>query len=372
MSEIRNCAREDIPAVAALFQKTFRNTDARAPASLEAHLCDVYLDHPWYDPEVASRVHVNDAGRVTGFVGVFPGRFELGGRPVRAAIAGTLMVEDREADPLAGAKLLRALVKGPQDISISETTNPLSQGLWERLGGVVVPLLSLDWFRVTRPGGAAVAMLAERHPSGAALAPAGWVVDRIGARFLGGHMKPARLPQRVTRQTDASDDEFAAAVRELAGFSALRPAWSDADLGWFLRHAAEKERYGKLHRSIVRNGKDKLIGCYLYHAHAGGTGRVLQVLARARRGRRCRRLPVPRGRRGAAFPAARAHIRTDHQRSADAQLHLSSPCINLVPDRGCRAGGRSGTRRSPGDGPCRRKLDAADRRRVRLKLLPKR
>jgi hypothetical protein len=140
VSEIRNCARQDIPAVAALFQKTFRKSDAPPPASLEAHLADVFLDHLCYDPEIASRVHVNGSGRVTGFVGVFPGRFELNGRPVRAANAGSLMVEDPEADPLAGAKLLRSLIMGPQDIAISETTNALSRGLWERLGGTVVPL----------------------------------------------------------------------------------------------------------------------------------------------------------------------------------------------------------------------------------------
>jgi hypothetical protein len=283
VSEIRNCAREDIPAVAALFQKTFRKPEAKPTASLEAHLADVYLDHPWYDPEIAARVHVNGEGRITGFVGVFPGRFEFRGQRLRAAIAGSLMVDDPEADPLAGARLLRSLIKGPQDISISETTNLLSQGLWERLGGSVVTLFSLDWFRVFHPGAAALSLLSERHPSAAILAPAAWIGDRLGDRLggrLAGSLTPAGPPARLKRDSAPSDSELASAIGELARLVELRPAWSEEEIGWFLGHAASKERYGPVHRTIVRNGKGKLTGCYIYHGRPGGTGRVLQVLSR--------------------------------------------------------------------------------------------
>lgn len=280
MSEIRNCAREDIPAVAALFQKTFRRSEAKPPASLQAHLADVYLDHPWYDPEVAARVHVNAEGRVSGFVGVFPGRFAFRGRTLRAAIAGSLMVDDPAADPLAGARLLRSLIKGPQDISISETTNLLSQGLWERLGSTVVPLFSLDWFRVFHPGAAALSLLTERHPGAALLTPAAWVGDRVGGRLAAGQLKPAAPSARMRRDGAPSDAEFASAIGELARLAELRPAWSEDDIAWFLAHAASKERYGPCRRTIVRDGKGELAGCYVYHGRPGGTGRVLQVLAR--------------------------------------------------------------------------------------------
>lgn len=279
MSEIRNCAREDIPAVAALFQKTFRDSQAKPPASLEAHLIDVYLDHPWYDSEVAARVHVDGEGRITGFVGVFPGRFELRGQRLRAAIAGSLMVDDPEGDPMAGARLVRSLIKGPQDISISETTNLLSQGLWERLGSTVVPLFSLDWFRVFHPGAAALSILSERHPGAAMLTPAAWVGDRLGG-LLTGDLTPAVPPPRLKRDGEPSDDDFAAAIGELARLVELRPAWSDDDIRWFLAHATSKARYGPCRRAIVHKGKGELVGCYVYHGKRGGTGRVLQVLAR--------------------------------------------------------------------------------------------
>ena len=123
---------------------------------------------------------MNAEGRVTGFIGVFPGHFEYRGRTVSAAIAGSLMVEHPDREPLAGAKLLRSVVKGPQDISISETTNLISQELWEPLGGKVVPLLSLDWFRPLRPVGATLAAAAEKFPLRCSSPPPG-AADWIGA-----------------------------------------------------------------------------------------------------------------------------------------------------------------------------------------------
>ena len=280
MSEIRNLAREDVPAVAALFQKTFRKAAGPPPASLAAYLAAAHFDHPWFDPETGPRVHVNGEERVTGFVGVFPGRFTFRGRRVRAAIAGSLMVEDPAREPLAGAKLLRAVVKGPQDISISETTNLVSQGLWEKLGGRVVPLLSLDWVRIFRPAAAGLSMLAERAPQLRMFAPAAWAGDRISRPWARNHLSPGEPDPRLTTDTAPGNDDFAKAVRELSATIELRPDWSEPDLEWLLEHAARKARYGPCSRSIVRNAKGELIGCYIYHGKPGGTGRALQVLAR--------------------------------------------------------------------------------------------
>src|ERR1700680_1449524 len=70
MSLIRACSPEDMPAVAGLFQKTFLSRRRSAPASLEDYLAELFLHHPWYDPELASRVYVSPEGAVRGFIGV--------------------------------------------------------------------------------------------------------------------------------------------------------------------------------------------------------------------------------------------------------------------------------------------------------------
>ena len=279
MGEIRDFSRADAATVAVLFQKTFRASGGAAPRSLEAYLVGAYLEHPWFDPEIAPRVHVDDGGRVTGFIGVFPGRFDYRDKQYRGAVAGTLMVEDPAKEPLAGAKLLRAVVKGPQDFTVSETTNLISQRLWEPLGGKVVPLLSLDWFRVFSPAGAAFATLAEKFPPAAWLAPAARAGDRIALSITKSPLRPVEPSGRLTVSTEVSDPEFTVAVLELSRSYEMRPAWTPADLEWLLAHAARKERHGSLRRAIVRSRKGDIVGCYIYHAAPRGMARVLQVLS---------------------------------------------------------------------------------------------
>lgn len=280
MSEIRDCSRDDIPAVAALFQRTFRNGDAAHPASLEAALASVHFDHPWFDPEISPRVHVNDAGRVTGFVGVFPGRFSFRGRDLRAAIAGSLMVEDPEREPMAGARLVRSVAKGPQDISISETSNAVSQGLWRRVGGRIVAPLSLDWFRIFRPASAALAILMETTSRAAMLGPVAAAGDAVTGRWMARHFEAPASRAGFAIEGNPSDGAVADAIREFGSQSDLHPRWKQEELLWLLAQAARKDRYGPLHRGIVRDRGGGLAGCYLYHGKAGGIGRVLNVVGR--------------------------------------------------------------------------------------------
>ena len=62
---------------------------------------------------------------------------ELDGEHLRAAICTTWMVDDHEADPFAGARLLKAVLSGPQDLSFSETSNDLSTAMWRSLGTTI-------------------------------------------------------------------------------------------------------------------------------------------------------------------------------------------------------------------------------------------
>ena len=87
MSDIRACTADDIPAVARMFQNAFRDPAEAAPRSLESYLRELFLEHPWRDPDLASRVFVGADGRVHGFIGVLPVRMSFHGHPIRAALA---------------------------------------------------------------------------------------------------------------------------------------------------------------------------------------------------------------------------------------------------------------------------------------------
>ena len=284
-SNVRPLAPGDLSAVARLFQKRFgRRNASAAPASLTSYLGDLYFSHPWRDAEITSRVHVSAAGAVDGFIGVFPSRMTLGGRTIRAAIAGSLMVDEPAKNPLAGARLLRAFFAGPQDVAISETANALSQGMWMRLGGHVVPMASMEWLRVFCPASAALSLVGESVPVAKVLRPftrlADFAVSRVGRN-------PFRLTtpsvQRDLREADADEEAFVAATLQWACSFHLRPDWNAHVVRWLLWHAQEKERHGAMVRRLVYGPQGKPIGGYIYYGRPGGVAWVLQILAESGR-----------------------------------------------------------------------------------------
>ena len=129
--------------------------------------------------EARSRVFVDKAGDVRGFIGIWPRRMVLQGRTIEAAAAGSLMVDRPEENPIAGARLLRSFLTGPQDLSFSETANDISQRMWEKAGGERLAASSLDWLRVLRPAGFAVAVAGKAFRPASILRPVAAGVDRL-------------------------------------------------------------------------------------------------------------------------------------------------------------------------------------------------
>ncbi|MCY6381753.1 hypothetical protein [Hoeflea prorocentri] len=269
----------DIPAVAAMFQKIMLGSKKPAPATLERCLQETFLDHPRFDPELPSRVYIDAAGTIGGFIGVLPSPMTFRGEPLRAAIAGSLMVENPAQNPLAGARLLRSVRSGPQDITISETANDVSMGMWERMGDSAVAQYSLQWVRVFRPAAFATAMASDRIAAARLLGPVAAVADLSVKHLTGrsseaGDVKPLR-----SKRAQAGRGELASLIKELAQNYALRPEWDDEALAWMLSQAQEKSRYGDMRSHIVLSPSGKVLGCYVYYLRSGGIAWVLQVLA---------------------------------------------------------------------------------------------
>jgi len=274
----------DLGDVARLFQKTFRGKTGPAPASLQSYLSEIFISHPWRDEELMSRVHVSDSGRVDGFIGVLPLRLNLGGRQLRAAVAGSLMVDEPAKNPLAGARLFRAFFSGPQDISLSETANALAQGMWTRLGGRVLPLLSMEWLHMLKPAGTGVSILSERTPVANILRPFAWLADGVLSRFNSIPVRaeaPARM--RYTRDEEADEEAFIAYALRYASKFSLRPEWDAGVLRWLLPHVAQKERYGTVSRRLVYGNGPDPIGGYIVYSRPGGVAWVLHILAESAR-----------------------------------------------------------------------------------------
>lgn len=275
--EVRPVRPADLPAVARLFQKTFRNRNASPPASLASYLGDLFIDPPGRQPGLASLVYVTPDGGIGGFIGVLPLTLSHGGRRLRAAVAGSLMVDRPASNPLAGARLLRSFLAGPQDLSISETANEVSRRMWERLGGQAVPSYSMEWVRILRPAGFAVASLEPTFAPARALAPLAGLADRLAGRHKA---NPLRLAPCAGRDREAGDDELVRLIGEFACGYALRPDWPPECVAWRLAHAASKARYGQVFRRIVEAPTGDPVGLYIYYGRPRRVAYVLQVVAR--------------------------------------------------------------------------------------------
>jgi hypothetical protein len=278
MGEARSLQASDIPGVAQLFQKTFRDARKPAPAPLLAYLEEIFLNHPWQDDEQASKVIVDGEGTVAGFIGVLPQRLLFGDTVVRTSVLGSLMSNDPQRNPLVGAKLVRSALNGPHDLSISESANPLSLRMWEKSGGATLPLFSLSWIRVLKPLTLPFALLSEQLPFVSAITPFADGLDRL-VRRIGPDVVSLVSDGPQGEGYDVSPDEFADAVPAFCTRYRIRPVWDEQILKWLLQHAATKGRFGAMMVRLVRGKSNRIVGGYIYYGKRHGAAFVLQLFA---------------------------------------------------------------------------------------------
>ncbi len=286
MSIIRALTVQDLPVVANMLQRVLRDERSPAPASLVDYMRRFYLDAPGCGGDIASLVHETDAGEVSGFIGVHVLPMNWGDRKLRAAICSSFMVAEANRDPMAGARLMKAFMDGPQDLSFSETANHISTQMWTRLRGITLPQYSLDWIRVIRPCSFTLSMIGQRFSPARLFSPLASAADNLWRKRL----KPGESRWTATaftgmapaplRTQEIGPEEFARLAEPLTAHFALKPQWPAVALDRILADAAEKPDLGKLVLAKVTTANGASIGAFAYYAGKGGIARVLQILAR--------------------------------------------------------------------------------------------
>jgi GNAT acetyltransferase-like protein len=280
MATVRNFVEDDIPAVAALFERAYPDQHWASTAVREAYFREMLFDNPWRDLDLPSWVAEED-DRVAGFAGVIPRRMVFRGRPIRVAVGCQFMVDPNRRHGLTALQLARAALSGPQDLFIADGANNLSRHMWAGLGGTAPLLYNFHWTRPLRPVRFALSLLEERRPLPLLLSlPArslGALADALAVRAFPG--RPSREEVGVT--DDALDAEaMLAHLPEVADGNALQPEYDARSLAWLLEQTARKARHGKLRARAVLEGERRLIGWYLYYVRAGEVSEVVQVAAR--------------------------------------------------------------------------------------------
>jgi hypothetical protein len=278
---VRALTADDLPAVAALFERIFPGRAGRDPVAARAYLGKVLFGHPWIDASLPSLAYESRDGRLVGCLGVMPRPMSIDGRSFSAAISHTFMVEPDSRADLAALSLARAFLSGRQELSIAEG-GEASRRILERLGGSSSLLYSIRWTRPLRPGRYLLALLRRRglpRPLAWGLHPLCVAADLLAPRVIRGAPRPPA--PRGSGET-AGDGLLLEGIAEVSGGRALHPLYDRHSLGWLLALLEERRDRGRLRRVVVRDRRGAILGFYLYYLNRGGVSEVVQVGAKPR------------------------------------------------------------------------------------------
>lgn len=253
---VRPLTRDDLPAVVALYQRVIVGATAPPSNRLLRALERATLDHPWAEPDLPSLVYESTSGGVAGFQAAYARRLMLGDRPVRMVCCGQLVADPDAATLGIGGLLMRRMLSGPQDFTVTDGATSEVRSMWSRLGGSSGGITSLGWTRIFRPAQLAVRLAAGRR--GWARRPAG--SGRMTAAKADEELTPDRLIDQIGRTR-----------------ARLRPAYSVEFLDWLFAEMEAVQRRGPLARRVVTDEHGQALGWYVAYLPSSGVAQAIGV-----------------------------------------------------------------------------------------------
>ncbi len=285
MSDIRPLHAADIPAVSRLFQATLRR-GAPSASTLEDYFRTLFLDGAFADPATPSLVST-DGDDINGFIGITAQPLIKDSRPLKAAIASSLMVRDHDRNPLLGVRLLKTFLSGAQDLSLTETASGPSLTIWRQLGGQMLEEHSLDWVRVLSPVRLATLLAARRLKAARLFTPLAGALDgrlvrraEPGRHAQWGGMAADFRPAKPVVVEEAALEAVGGLVQSFADDFQVRPVWSPAAMTQMLADLPLKPQFGAARIAAVKTPGGAALGLFVYYLTTDGHARVLQLLAR--------------------------------------------------------------------------------------------
>ena len=203
-----------------------------------------------------------------------PMRFMACGNVIPGRLLGVFMTN---RDSAGAAQLNLGLRPKKASLSFCDIASPTSARSLMAIGGKTIPMQNLEWVRTFRPLGALLGRLSPRllrriDPGLATLARP---VDAFLGRLRGGDLEsPAGL-----KVQEMSIPDFLAHAPRLIAHYAVRPLWSEDELGWLVGLAAQNTRLGAFTIRAIVDHTSATIGCFVYYASPGRTAHVLNILS---------------------------------------------------------------------------------------------
>lgn len=280
MPGLRPFAESDIAPVADLIWKVLHGHQGAAPSSLRVHLQDLFFQNPWLDEGIVSRVFENSEGKLVGFFGAVPRRMSVQGKPIRLAFGSNFVVDPESRTTMMAIQLVKAFMKGSQDVSITDSANDMSRQLLRSLGFQVVPIYSLQWARPLRPSRYAVNALVRAKKNavvrtvGNIASPFCGIADSLAAK-MGLSPFAHSAPEVADRELDTAT--LLTCLETIPSKQWLLPEYDQNALNWIFDFIAKRKVFGELRKAAVHNKEGKLVGWYIYSLNPGGVGEVLQI-----------------------------------------------------------------------------------------------
>lgn len=279
MKGIRAFQREDAEQVANLYEYVMRSKKRQAPTGMAAYFERIFLDHPWYDPELPSLVYENDDGGIAGFAGSHVRRFQFEGEPIRVAVCGQLIADPDVRSQAVGAFLMRKFMVAGQDLSLMEMCSDGMRQIWENLGGKTVHLNSLNYTRFFRPTRFALNQVLARRPSDLLKKVASPISNGLDA-IIPKAYKALQTETITTNSESVTPEGILEHLPTITKGRKLVPEYDLKFLNWQFFEMAQVASKGELLGNLVRDEKDKVVGWYLYQMIPFDKGHIIQVEAK--------------------------------------------------------------------------------------------
>ncbi len=276
LSRIRSFEPDDIPQVAALWLRIWRNSCGDVPESLLLYFKKIYFENPWVEMDVPFLVHESENGQIDGFIGLIPRPMRLDGRPILSAVSCGIMVAPEVRGQGVGLALRERSFQGPQDLVFTDGAAASAKGIWEKAGGQSCLIYNARWSRTLLPGSSLLEKSKRRIGTAAATFHCiAKLLDNLAIRFqLGAY----RLPQTKFDSVEVANAAEIISLRDMLEPPAdLCPVYDQQSLDWLLAETAEARSRGEFEKIIVSDASGERIGWYVYFAKPGGISDVMQI-----------------------------------------------------------------------------------------------
>jgi hypothetical protein len=277
---LRPFVEEDITFVASLIWRVLHGNNGPVPPTLPIYLRDLFINNPWCDDGIVSRVYEDSQGKVVGFFGAVPRRMSLQKRTIRIAFGSNFVVDPESRTSMAAVQLVKAFMRGTQDVSMTDSANEMSHRLLRSMGFSIVPAYSLSWARPLRPSQYALntflRLRKNRFVTGAALVarPICHVADAFATKLA---MSPFRQCPLDAEDEELDNETLLRCLADIPSKSWLLPEYDTQSLSWVVEFIRKRKVLGDIRKALVRNSEGHIAGWYIYSLAPGNIGEVLQI-----------------------------------------------------------------------------------------------